>query len=308
MPNGFLDCFAPLGRAIMALFQAAPVDNRGLYERVVAGAAPTPPQIVAWAQSPGGQAMNAFNFAALNNPNVLQVTHQWHNILNNGVWTWNPAVAAAGDLAACELLQGTKPAGECAAPAKALELLLKTANPYGLAQAAALFSTVTYTGAATHGFISNHPLGGVLNLPPNIYTPATGNRAAFYLWANHRVVLYNNEYFDPSYNTSYLNLPAMAQAQIAGSIDFAPATFVGVFVLDVVMTDDAAPPANKGFYISVLYNGAQLCPNFATAQQGGGGYATVYIGPFNPTPATGAVANNFHFSQAVDYLNGVNLH
>jgi hypothetical protein len=306
MPNGFLACFAPLGRAIMALFEAAPVDNRGLYERVIAGAQPTPPQVLAWPGSPGGQAMTAFNFVALNNANILQVTHDWHNVLNAGVWTWNPSIGASSIQAACELLQGARPAGQCAVPAKAMELLLTTANPYGLMLAAGFFSTVSYSGATGNGFISAHPPGGVLNLLPNIYTPATGNAAAFYLWDNHQVVLYNNEYFDPSYDTSYPNLPAMAQAQIARSVPFQAGTFAGLYVLDVVITDDSAPPANKGFYIQAFYNGAQLAPNFAAMQQGG--YRSVFIGPFNLTPATGAVANNFNFDPTVDYLNGVNLH
>jgi hypothetical protein len=98
----------------------------------------------------------------------------------------------------------------------------------------------------------------------------------------------------------------MAQAQIAQSIQFTAGTFVGVYVLDVVITDDLAPLANKGFYIQAFYNGAQLAPNFAAMQQGG--YRSVFIGPFNPVPATGAVANNFNFDPTVDYLNGVNLH
>ncbi|MFC1672551.1 hypothetical protein ACFL12_00215 [Pseudomonadota bacterium] len=297
-------CFAGLFRAIARLFQAAPVDNRGLYERIMGAngpaAVPTPAQIIAFPLSPGGQFMTAQAFALLNHANVLGVTNTLHAQLGN--WTWDPSSAGNSMAAGCTLLQGSRIAGECAVVAHALRVALIANNPYGVQQAAHNFTVRTYTGANGQGFIANH--APILNLDPNIYDPGTGNPVNRYLWQDHKTVEYNGRFYDACYDAEYLAQPAMAHAQILQSIPFTAATFANAFVLDVCITDNAAPLNARGFYIQCFYDGNQIAPNLAAVQ--GGGYRTVFVGPFVIGGANAAA--QFGFDNTTDYLNGVVLH
>lgn len=302
---GCWDCFAAMGRAIASLFTPAPVDARGLYERVTGQngpvVLPTAAQVAAWPATPGGQFMNAQAFAALTNADVLGVTNTLHAQL--GGWTWAPGVAAGAVSAGAELLQGSRVSGECAAVANALSMVLTTAAPYGLAQGPGNFTVRTYSGAHNQGFIAAH--APILNLNPNVYDPATGNRQNFYVWDNHKTVEYNGEFFDACYNTSYMAQANMAQAQLQQSVPgFNAASFPNNFVLDVVMTDGLAPLALRGFYVQCFYNGANIAADAAAVH--GGGYDTVFVGPFVIGGA--GVAANFGFNPATDYLAGVALH
>lgn len=303
-------CFAALGRCIARLFRAAPVDNRGLYEKVTgtngAVAVPTAAQILAWPNTPGGLFMNAPNFLLLDHNNMLAATNAFHQVLaNNGYWTWNPAAPGNGANAGCRLLQGDIQQAECAAVAYAFMLALTTNNPYGLQQAAINFAVSTYNGANHQGFIATH--APILNLDPNIYNPANGNPVNLYCWLDHKTVVWNNTYYDACYDTSYANEALMATAEVLRSIAFTAATFQNAYVLDVFITDDAAPVAAKGFYIQSFYNfnADQFAPN-AQAVMNGGGYRSVFVGPFN-IGNTNAAAD-FGFDANTDYLNGIQLH
>lgn len=292
-----------LGRAIYAIFQPAPVDTRGLYERVTANpaAVPTAAQLLAHPATVGGLFMNAQNFAQLDAANVLATTNTLNAQLIATGWTWDPGAAGNTAFAGCQLLQGSIARGECAKVAQALRITLTAANPYGLVQAANNFTVSTYSGAYQNGFIAVHPT--TLNLDPTLYSYATGNRVNYRYWIDHKTMTYGGDYYDACYNTSYANEPAMAYAQITKYIS-QNKVFTSGYVGEVYFTDDAAPVAAKGFYVQCYYNGNQIAPDMNTIV--GGGYNPVYVGPIVIGNAT--ANTDFGFDANTDYLANVQLH
>lgn len=134
-----------------------------------------------------------------------------------GHWTWD---GGAGTPADDEVLDGDKQRGQCVALARALRMLATMPKPHGLGLSKAVVGDPAvpggglYKGLNNDGFISAHPPAGVLGLLGNVYDTAHANLAncgrAFYSWDDHKVVPYNGVYYDPSYRTTWLNLPQMA--------------------------------------------------------------------------------------------------
>ncbi|WP_420405588.1 hypothetical protein [Nisaea sp.] len=287
----------------------------GVYEELVSNRVPSVNHINAWAQTPttGGAVINNYNFGQLSHANVLALSSRLHNQITNH-WAWGPAGAGTTDLAGARLLDDNITAGECGYIAHALNVLLTQNNPYGAQQGANNFTVRTYSGqhpanrvGAKNGFIAAHanvPLG----LHSNVWNP-NGNSAAYYLWMNHKVLEYNGRFYDPTYDQTqggpgwYGNLAAMAAAQIYGAIQPGNNQFGNIPVDQVVMSDDAAPPALKGFFIVTYMDRTtrRLIArpyNVATDDK-------VVIGPFNPTPNTGATANSFNYNNGTDYLQNM---
>jgi len=128
-----------------------------------------------------------------------------------GNWTWDPGTGTTPPPE--QVLDGDQRRGQCLALAKALALLAKTAWPHGLGLPSARIGDAskegTYTGRYKKGFISTHPLGGILGLQPNVYDVPNLQISGFYSWSDHKVVPYNGRFYDPSYRQTYPALPSM---------------------------------------------------------------------------------------------------
>lgn len=104
-----------------------------------------------------------------------------------------------------ETLDGDRNSGECAILAKAFWLLWSAPRPFGLGKTGMTFISFDH-GDAENGFISPHPPGGIRALGPNILHPHGGDgdpRNCLYSWGNHKVLLYNGTYYDPTYRATY---------------------------------------------------------------------------------------------------------
>ncbi|TNE61544.1 MAG: hypothetical protein EP335_15400 [Alphaproteobacteria bacterium] len=283
---------------------------------------PTTEEVVAWARSPGGRTVNEFDFGALTATEVRAISNRLHTVIaGGGIWVWDGAAGSGSTDNARGLLDGTFHRGQCEVPARALMLLLTTPTPYGFGLDPSAVQIATYSGAGSRGFIAAHA-GAPLGLAPNIYD-AGGHPSNYYSWGNHKVVAFTDPvshavtYFDPSYattqggNGSYAALANMVAAQTVIP-NPAPAMdqFGTLFVESFSMTDDAAPPALKGFYLTCAKqkNGLALATTADATGPNAGNFEFIEIGPFNPSPHTGAVANNFNYDPNVNYLHGLVLH
>jgi hypothetical protein len=113
---------------------------------------------------------------------------------------WN---GSAGGATGHPLLDNNKKEGECAMFARAFMILAIAPKPYGLGLNKTDFELASYSGPNKKGFVSNHPVTGVVGLMPNV----TGQ--ALYFWMNHKVVKYQNRYYDVMYNVTYNSLKDM---------------------------------------------------------------------------------------------------
>jgi hypothetical protein len=122
-------------------------------------------------------------------------------------WTW---VGKTLTPSAPMILDGEAKTGQCLALASALRLLAMTRKPFGLGIPDVDLGRFTksdglYYGRYQQGFLSEHPIGGILNLLPNVYEPLNAlpkpasRLAPLYLWENHKVLKYNGKFYDPSY-------------------------------------------------------------------------------------------------------------
>lgn len=307
-----------LGAAIYCCcFRRAPVDDRGIY-RCLNGDrafAANVQQVANWINSPGGRTINGQVLGGLNHGNVLAFSNRFHDTLaHHDLWTWNPFIPGEWEGHGCRVADGDINAGECAMLAQALFVLLTYPNPYGFNEDAGNFEVRQYHGANNHGFIVRHQ-NAPFHLDANIYNVG-GHRVDYYLWSNHKTLRYNGRFYDPSYGTSqggqgfYANEDAMATAQIQGDIDFGEDQFQGEVLVDsVVMTDNTAPVALKGFYIAVVRSivDGHLAADADELMANMANFRKAYIGPFNPAGARGNTGNQFGFDNTIDYLHGINL-
>ena len=152
---------------------------------------------------PGLKIMNSvpkpINFQQLFAAFVTYIHHP-----GNG-YSWNGHVPGGS---AYKLLDGDIKSSECATFANAFMMLAWAPQPYGLGLPKAQLTLESYSGRATLGFVSDHPVGGVLGLQANV----TGQH--LYFWANHKVVKYQNRFYDVMYNTSYGQKEDMAIYQV----------------------------------------------------------------------------------------------
>lgn len=140
-----------------------------------------------------------------------QLNTRFYQWLAQRGWTWDPGVPGNSYLAGARVLDGVVNRGECAYPAYALAYMINAPQPYGFGVGGA--SVVTFSGANAAGFISNH--AGALQGPqPNITRPEGGALPGYYYWANHKVVQYGGQYYDPNYNAVYAMPAGMAAASL----------------------------------------------------------------------------------------------
>jgi|ERR1035441_4957100 hypothetical protein len=131
-------------------------------------------------------------------------------------WTWDGGPATP---TAAAILDGDSHLGQCLALARALHVLAVTPWPHGLGLAAATvgdpYASGRYKGRYGKGFISAHPLAGVLHLNPNVFDTTNANFAQcghmpLYAWSDHKAVPFNGRFYDPSYGQVWNSLLSMA--------------------------------------------------------------------------------------------------
>jgi len=151
--------------------------------------------------------------AAGANPTFAQLYAAFNQVFTDAKFTWDPSgTGGTSDTKEKKALDGTVNHGECAVLAGALHKLWSMDAPFGLGKAGS--SVVTYEPEKNNaepmfvGFISPHPVGGIHGLAPNIFSK-TGVAQGLYSWENHKVVLHNGVYYDPSYRTTYAALTDM---------------------------------------------------------------------------------------------------
>jgi hypothetical protein len=127
----------------------------------------------------------------------------------NGL-TWDGSGGGGGGAG---LIDGDRITGECAMFAKSLQVLAYAPSPHGLGLPVADVGYVSYTGRYQNGFISNHPLGGLVRLRPNVADQA------LYVWSNHKVISYQGTLWDPMYSTTYKTKDDMALYHIVEEIE-----------------------------------------------------------------------------------------
>jgi hypothetical protein len=127
-------------------------------------------------------------------------------------WTW----VGAGSCGTATVLDNNTQSVECQAFAVGLRALMIFPAPFGLGinkDECAVKVLVKKLGVWDCGFISRHPIDGVLGLRPNIRTPdhidGTLFPGGYYLWDNHKVVLYKGIYYDPAYGRQYADMAQM---------------------------------------------------------------------------------------------------
>ncbi|WP_236200108.1 hypothetical protein [Pseudomonas pseudonitroreducens] len=144
---------------------------------------------------------------------MVQINNRFHQFLSNRGWRWEPGVAGASYIAGARLLDGTVTQGECGFPAYALAYLIQAPPPYGFGMGIGSASVITYRGTNNSGFISDHA-NALPGPQPNITSPAGAPLAGFYYWANHKVVQYAGQIYDPCYNAVYATPAGMAAASL----------------------------------------------------------------------------------------------
>jgi hypothetical protein len=250
-----------------------------VYKAIANAMAPVPPF-----GTPPGVVIMANIVGAHNMANLFTAFCNYFHTPGN--WTWTGAAVTPSGGA---ILDGDAKIGQCAALARALRLLAVAAPPFGLGLLPATVGDPgvagKYTGQHGHGFVSNHPGNpGVLGLRANVFDPnqpiAFGPRTPFYSWEDHKTVPHLGQFYDPSYNHIWANLPQMAQYQVTGEVrrdnvpGYPPAEVL-IFVLA-----DSVPAGNQ-----VHFRG--LTPTEANARVAPSGMQGPYPGnnpPGNPAP------------------------
>ena len=152
---------------------------------------------------PGMKILNTMpkptNFLQLFNTFVTFIHHP-----GNG-YTWDGRIKGGS---AYKLLDGDVKSSECATFANAFMMLVWAPKPFGLQLPKGEVELQSYSGISKLGFVSTHPVGGVMGLQSNV---AGG---LYYVWDNHKVVKYQNRLYDVMYNTSYGQKEDMVQYQI----------------------------------------------------------------------------------------------
>jgi len=145
----------------------------------------------------------------------------------NGL-TWNGSARGGSGYV---MLDNDLTTGECAMFVTAFSILCWAPAPYGLGLPKGDFELPSYTGRDKKGFVSRHPTVGIVGLRPNV------RGQELYVWDNHKVVKYQNRYWDVMYNTSYGSMDEMALYHLMPD--------------EVVLNTDDVPLAQRGTYCMV---------------------------------------------------------
>jgi hypothetical protein len=143
---------------------------------------------------------------------------------SNGL-TWNGSARGGSGYV---MLDNDLTTGECAMFVTAFSILCWAPPPYGLGLPKGEFELPSYTGRDKKGFVSRHPAAGIVGLRPNV------RGQELYVWDNHKVVKYQNRYWDVMYNTSYAAMSEMALHHIMPN--------------EVVLDSADVPLAERGTY------------------------------------------------------------
>jgi len=176
---------------------------------------------------PGGKIMAATN-GRKDMDSLFGAFCLYFRITNPWLWVGGPVTPNAG-----EILDGEKNTGQCFALARAFRTLAVSAEPYGIGLLPDDVGSPndevvggTFKGLNGDGFVSEHrddvsPAGTVLGLRSNIFCPpaaadplvlvtGTTERTTLYLWANHKTVPYNGQYYDALYGKKWVEKKEMA--------------------------------------------------------------------------------------------------
>jgi hypothetical protein len=152
-----------------------------------------------------------------NLPNLFTSFCAYFHIAGN--WTWDPGRNSADSW---EVLDGVKKKGQCRYLAAALNALAQIGTPYGLGlKSTVVPDVITYDGLYGEGFVSEHPVDGILGLRPNIFKPSRFRprspylgMANLYLWGDHKVQPYGGRLYDACYRKIYEKKANMAKYHI----------------------------------------------------------------------------------------------
>lgn len=130
-------------------------------------------------------------------------------------WRWN---GVGGGWDRFGLLDGRRTTGECKLFVANLWLLARAPYPYGLGiRVADLRDVIQYEGGGGHGFVAEHN-GTFFGLDANVSNAPGYRGVPLYLWANHKVLFYENLYWDACYGKRYENLQDMARYELTGRV------------------------------------------------------------------------------------------
>jgi hypothetical protein len=135
----------------------------------------------------------------------------FHEIMSP-LFTWNPAQGGNNGRA---VLDGTRTSGECQYLAAALHVLLISPTPYGFGIAADTVRVVTYN--TDNGFIAHH-VGMHYGLAAKVIDPTNESRLELYRWGDHKVVEYDNRFWDVCYDSVYDALDDMAYYSFTAAV------------------------------------------------------------------------------------------
>jgi len=150
-----------------------------------------------WQNTPGGLIMAALP----NNPSFDDLFNAYTAYGRNHGWTWDPGIPGAKK---GPLLDGNLSAGECAIFAANLLLMAQLPPPFGLGMPLAASPEYwPFYGKHKVGFISDHNQPNIISaLQANVSLPAQlQHPTSYYLWENHKVLIWNDQIYDPSYGT-----------------------------------------------------------------------------------------------------------
>lgn len=184
------------------------------------------PDMIGINQAPGKLIMGNINVHQRTFGNLFDGFCNYFHAPLRWTWTGNPVTPPSA-----EILDGDRKTGQCLALARALQLLATTVQPHGCGLAPGTvgdpFVQGRYTGRYARGFISAHPIGGILGLMPNVIGTQNASimlcgLVPLYAWADHKVVPWNGRFYDPSYRLIFNTLVSMATYHVKKEDDFLP--------------------------------------------------------------------------------------
>jgi hypothetical protein len=149
-----------------------------------------------WMPTPGGQIMKALG----SRTRFEDLFEAFTEYGRESKWAWDPGIIGAkkGPLLDGKVYQS----GECAIFAANLLLMAQLPRPYGMGMAKPP-EYWSFGGKFSSGFVCEHVTATIISpLQANVRSVAElEHRTSLYLWENHKVLVYNDLVYDPSYGT-----------------------------------------------------------------------------------------------------------
>ena len=163
-----------------------------------------------WASTPGGRIIKALGNSRTFDHLFREFAAFGHA---TGDWRWDPGVIGAKK---GQLLDGTLQCGECAFFAANLQLLAIAPEPFGLGMDKKDIEYWAFYGKHKQGFVAKHDQTHSISkfianvrLPEQVQAPTD-----FYVWPNHKVLVYQGKVYDPSYGTITGKRPYLGVYQV----------------------------------------------------------------------------------------------